>query len=487
MPVVYKPRFALAAGWDIKENGWGEFMTQNICKIDNLLFPAVESVGTPPPANTVGGQYIDADGNLQTFVDGAYVQCAPKKGMLVYDCSTNCILAYNGTVWFDIIGSKGGGGGSSIVVIDDLLDVNSATAADGQVLIFNAGVWSAADLPASVVSISDLSDVNTLGIVDGQTLCFDALSGTFIPVDKEQGEDNVCCLPDPTGLTVLQSVVVDATGTVVPSDIATPELVANFVVVEIANGEVCLQSFGPRELDSAHGLVVGDYYFEGPGNTITNVEPTSGVNNVLFRVTSATKIEILAGTRPWEIGAGGGSSIDVIDELLDVDTTTALPALGEVLTWDGTNWVPAVPTGAPTPYLHAMVSTTNPTTTTPVVWDTVIEDNVSGLNAGGTTYTFQEDGIYSFTSTMGYSKTGFADPNAVARLTYTVFDLATTTTTQNFFGQIERSIDSGVVEWINSTGHRRFLAGDTIQIFFEATGTSFYNDTSWLTIVKVGD
>lgn len=36
-------------------------------------------------------------------------------------------------------------------------------------------------------------------------------------------------------------------------------------------------------------------------------------------------------------GSGGGTSID---ELTDVDTSTAAPTIGQTLVWDGTNWVP---------------------------------------------------------------------------------------------------------------------------------------------------
>lgn len=36
---------------------------------------------------------------------------------------------------------------------------------------------------------------------------------------------------------------------------------------------------------------------------------------------------------------------DSIDALADVDTTTAAPTTGQVLEWDGTNWVPATPSG----------------------------------------------------------------------------------------------------------------------------------------------
>ena len=45
-------------------------------------------------------------------------------------------------------------------------------------------------------------------------------------------------------------------------------------------------------------------------------------------------------------GSGGGGGASAMDDLTDADTTTTPPALNDVLTWDGSNWVPAVPPGA---------------------------------------------------------------------------------------------------------------------------------------------
>ena len=69
----------------------------------------------------------------------------------------------------------------------------------------------------------------------------------------------------------------------------------------------------------------------------------------------------------WEAGAlhapasssGGGAS--AIDDLSDVDTATAGPAVGDVLEWDGTNWTPATPSsgggGGSMAYLQANYDT----------------------------------------------------------------------------------------------------------------------------------
>ena len=111
-----------------------------------------------------------------------------------------------------------------------------------------------------------------------------------------------CCLPNPGGLTLLDTVYIGSTGTVVPSDISSNETVAQYIVTGFRNNtEVCIQNFGPATFTNPHGLPVGACYFEGPGGTITSIQPTTGVNNVLFHVISPNKISVVAGTRPFEL------------------------------------------------------------------------------------------------------------------------------------------------------------------------------------------
>ena len=44
-------------------------------------------------------------------------------------------------------------------------------------------------------------------------------------------------------------------------------------------------------------------------------------------------------------GGGGSGSVSIIDDLLDVDTTTVAPSIGDVLEWSGSEWVPAANVG----------------------------------------------------------------------------------------------------------------------------------------------
>lgn len=45
-------------------------------------------------------------------------------------------------------------------------------------------------------------------------------------------------------------------------------------------------------------------------------------------------------------GGGAPGSVSVIDDLLDVDTTTVAPTTGDILEWNGSNWVPTVNSGS---------------------------------------------------------------------------------------------------------------------------------------------
>ena len=48
----------------------------------------------------------------------------------------------------------------------------------------------------------------------------------------------------------------------------------------------------------------------------------------------------LVATQTWANSQFSGASIGSIDTLSDVDTTTNAPSNGQVLKWDGSNWIP---------------------------------------------------------------------------------------------------------------------------------------------------
>ena len=77
-----------------------------------------------------------------------------------------------------------------------------------------------------------------------------------------------------------------------------------------------------------------------------------------------------------------------IDALSDVDTTTTAPATNDVLTWDGSKWAPAAPTGSG--------SSTNS-------GEIVVQDEGNPLSTPATTINFVGAGVVA--SGTGSTKT----------------------------------------------------------------------------------
>lgn len=218
--------------------------------------------------------------------------------------------------------------------ITDHTDVDTTGVTDGQTLCYDSasGNWLPVDKQDLTHSVEDHDDVTITSLQDGQQLCWDATASMWVNVDKESSK---CCVSDPGGFTVGSPIYIDATGAIAASDISNSNTVGQAIVVSTDGTELCFQSFGLCELDAAHGFTVGACYFEDAAGGITTTSPTSGINNALFHVVSATKLNVLAGTRPYEIG--GTAAGQDLDDHVDVVITN--PQVGDVLTFNGTNWV----------------------------------------------------------------------------------------------------------------------------------------------------
>ena len=55
------------------------------------------------------------------------------------------------------------------------------------------------------------------------------------------------------------------------------------------------------------------------------------------------------------VPVGGGTELISIDQMGDVDVTTVAPVSGQTLSWDGANWVPGSPSGAPVESVNSQV------------------------------------------------------------------------------------------------------------------------------------
>ena len=91
---------------------------------------------------------------------------------------------------------------------------------------------------------------------------------------------------------------------------------------------------------------------------------------------------------------GGGASS--IDDLTDVDTATASPATGQVLAWNGTNWIPVSPTSGGPISLNDIVDVD--TASSPPIAGEQLIWNGSAWIPGGDTLKFPPTVISSSTT-----------------------------------------------------------------------------------------
>ena len=181
---------------------------------------------------------------------------------------------------------------------------------------------------------------------------------------------------------------------------------------------------------------------------------------------------------------GGPTSTILVNDLGDADTTTIAPTIGDALTWDGTNWVPAASAGSDVTFLASKtVNQTTFGTTGAVSFENVIEDSDSGINAGFDTYTFSTPGFYSFTatimgqgSTAGNMNVGFQIPLLQFAPVFLSTDPFTT---------------GNGAKYMTSTGMYRFAVGDVLRVFFSGptnmTVIGSQAFASWWTIAKIAD
>lgn len=74
-----------------------------------------------------------------------------------------------------------------------------------------------------------------------------------------------------------------------------------------------------------------------------------GATNTYSEIAVGTEghvLTVVSGTPAWAAPTGGGGGATDLDDLTDVDTTTVAPSTNDVLTFDGSEWVPAAPPGA---------------------------------------------------------------------------------------------------------------------------------------------
>lgn len=136
-------------------------LDRRLVEILNDLLSRVRRLERRRPTGTGGGDCDCEDGAPGApgapGADGADGEGVPTGG------STGQLLAKNSNTSFDTgwIDAPTGGGDCSTCNLDDLADVDTTGAVNGNVLTYSTGTWAPDTPPAPDLSIDDLNDVNT--------------------------------------------------------------------------------------------------------------------------------------------------------------------------------------------------------------------------------------------------------------------------------------------------------------------------------------
>ncbi len=206
------------------------------------------------------------------------------------DGTANQILQTDGSGQLSFVDAPVSASGSIDTHSD--VDVTTNAPSNGQVLTWNGTNWVPADASGGAQQINDLSDVDTStnAPTNGQVLSWDGTN--WVPADD-------------ANTTYTAGTGLDLTGTIFSLNSGIDNLT-----------DVDVTTTAPT-----NGQVLS---WDG-----TNWVPADDANTTY---TAGTGLDLTGTT--FSLNSG-------IDNLTDVDVTTTAPTNGQVLSWDGTHWVPA--------------------------------------------------------------------------------------------------------------------------------------------------
>jgi hypothetical protein len=303
--------------------------------------------------------------------------------------------------------------------------------------------------PLSTVDISNLSLQLAIGNPDVDP---EALQTTFTKnttTNVFSGSINinttemVAAFTAATGNTISRSLEIEVEGTAsqyhtvlqqsvtLSKDIITHPLVAP---VDVTTGTAFANSFATTATDSttvewtasgdsnyahikgmsaASSLTAGKFIkvnSAGTGFEETDATTTSSAIDDLTDVDTTTAAPSTGDLLKWD-GTNWIPTTLSVDNLSDADTSTASPTTGQILSWDGSNWVPAAGASAGSQNLWATVTADSGTTTADSVTDSLKIEGGAGMNTvvvndvvtlAGEDASYTNKGIASF-DPLGFS------------------------------------------------------------------------------------
>ena len=232
--------------------------------------------------------------------------------------SANNVVQLNGSAQLPAVdGSLLTGITASVAALNDVGDVTITSAANGEALIYNStsGDWENGTVSASVAALNDIGDVSAAAPSNTNVIKYNSTSGDW--------ESGAVAYSEVTGTPTL--------GTAAAEDVGT------------SAGNV-VQLNGSAQLPAVDGsLLTGITASVAALNDIGDVSAAAPNNGdvIAYNSTSGDWESSAPASAPVSSVAGKTGAVTlVIDDMTDVDTTTATPSTGDLLEWDGSNWVP---------------------------------------------------------------------------------------------------------------------------------------------------
>ena len=247
-----------------------------------------------------------------------------------------------------------------------LTDTSISGQSSGDNLQWNGSAWAAAapTVGSHQHALGDLSNVDTAtsAPTSGQMLAYDGTNwvpststaqNLFLTVQGDSGSTQAASATDTLQInggdgvdTAVSGNTVTISGEVAgTSNKGIASFEASAFTVSAA-GHVDLQNIslanGGTGASTAEDAFDNLSPLSAPGDLLTH----DGSDNIRLPLGTAAQVlavNAAANGVEWvnaASGGGGGSSVAAIDDLSDVDTSTAAPSAGDLLEWDGTNWVP---------------------------------------------------------------------------------------------------------------------------------------------------
>lgn len=299
------------------------------------FFDGAESETTPVIGNVIAS-------NLVQYADDAEYESnelgAPTTGNLYYNTTLNLIRYYNGTEWISIVDEK------TIQTIENkIIDGSSTGNNTVKTIALNVEVTPDGNLTSdnvqdALVELQDDIDALDLRLDNAEVDIID------LQTDKENKSEK----GQPNGYAGL-----DGSGKVPASQL--PSYVDD--VLEYAN----LAAFPVTgEIGKIYIALDTNLIYRWTGSTYVEISSvaTYGLNDltdVIITVPSTGEILRYNGTN-W-VNYNPGTPVTSLDGLTDVDVTTIPPIINDVLTYNGIQWVPlaagagsTVPTGLTSDY-----------------------------------------------------------------------------------------------------------------------------------------